>query len=119
VAATSSDDVKKGIDEYVDIFRDLRDRSPPHTAVFKLVLSVIRTEPDIKVAAGKLNLRCECESSLVCLSAPPALACLGEDQTKAPGEHGGRLAKAQLPTPPANPRLYAREDKMCLLYCKP
>jgi nicotinamide mononucleotide adenylyltransferase len=34
-------------------------RSPPHTAVFKLVLSVIRTEPDIKVAAGKLNLSYE------------------------------------------------------------
>jgi hypothetical protein len=52
----------------VDIFRDLRDRSPPHTAVFKLVLSVIRTEPDIKVAAGKLNLRFE--SSPLYVSVP-------------------------------------------------
>jgi hypothetical protein len=26
VAAAATDDLKKGIDEYVDIFRDLRDR---------------------------------------------------------------------------------------------
>lgn len=57
VAASSTDEAKKLVAEYVDIFRDLRERTPQHQQLFEMVLEEMRQEPDIKGAAGRLNLR--------------------------------------------------------------
>eukprot|EP00854_Cymbomonas_tetramitiformis_P022632 gene22632-27322_t len=59
VAAATDPKVKEGLIEYFDIFQDIRDRTPEHTALFDLVLTETRKIPDIKVEAGKLNLSYE------------------------------------------------------------
>jgi len=59
VAASSTDEAKKLVAEYVDIFRDLRERTPQHQQLFEMVLEEMRQEPDIKGAAGRLNLSYE------------------------------------------------------------
>jgi len=57
--AADDEEKKKGILEYLDIFQDLRDRSPEHHALFQLVLQETRTIEDIKLSAGQLNLSYE------------------------------------------------------------
>jgi hypothetical protein len=59
VAAVDDDKSKKEVAEYIDIFRDIYERSPEHNTAFKLVLSEMVKIPDIKAAAGLLNLSYE------------------------------------------------------------